>query len=98
MRHTALARALRLAALPVLCATALPLAAQRRGGGEQPAPLPPDTTNQARRDALKAVALKSVDSMATMTQQMVETGMPEILPCPSQLNDGAAAPCGAPPV
>jgi len=47
----------------------------QRGRGEErepPAPYVVDTANQARRDALKAQAVKAVDSMATFTQQMVD--------------------------
>jgi aminobenzoyl-glutamate utilization protein B len=70
----------RLSALVALAACVLaaarPLAAQTdstAGGGRRPAPpIHVDTTNQARRDALKAQAVKAVDSMATFTQQMVD--------------------------
>ncbi len=48
------------------------LAQRGRGAGADSAPARVDTTNQTRRDALKAQALKAVDSMATFTQQMVD--------------------------
>ena len=51
--------------------TALPAAAQRGQGGAPPMNAA-DTTNLARRAALKAQAAKAVDSMATFTQQMVD--------------------------
>jgi aminobenzoyl-glutamate utilization protein B len=52
---------------------ARPLAAQDDSAAvPRPTPARVDTTNQARRAALKAQAAKAVDSMATFTQQMVD--------------------------
>ncbi|AHG89572.1 amidohydrolase [Gemmatirosa kalamazoonensis] len=71
-------RRLSLALLGAATVGATPLAAQdstTAGGGRRGNAVPNtrvDTTNQARRDALKAQAVKAVDSMATFTQQMVD--------------------------
>jgi len=69
-------RRIGLSLLAALTASAAPLLAQDSAAGAGRRAAVPntrvDTTNEARRDALKAQAAKAVDSMATFTQQMVD--------------------------
>src|SRR5205823_10666247 len=74
MRRLSLALLGTLAASPLVAQDTTAAAQGGFGGrrGQAPPPVHVDTTNQVRRDALKAQAVKAVDSMATFTQQMVD--------------------------